>query len=83
MKIQKIGFALGSQKKTIKSLVSRNYERIIKTTGISKIFHVSDKEDIISLATKASKKVLSKEKKLMLLSLLLKPQNTTFHQIVF
>ena len=64
MKIQKIGFALGSQKKTIKSLVSRNYERIIKTTGISKIFHVSDKEDIISLATKASKKVLSKEKKI-------------------
>ena len=38
MKIQKIGFALGSQKKTIKSLVSRNYERIIKTTGISKFF---------------------------------------------
>lgn len=64
MKILKIDFALGSQKKTIKSLVNHNYKRIIKATGISKIFHVSDKEDIISLATKASKKVLNKEKKI-------------------
>tara|TARA_Y100000389_G_scaffold160828_1_gene163117 strand:+ start:1679 stop:2590 length:912 start_codon:yes stop_codon:yes gene_type:complete len=62
MKILKIDFALGSQKKSIKSLVSRNYERIIKATGISKIFHVSEKEDIVSLATKASKKVLNKGK---------------------
>jgi 3-oxoacyl-[acyl-carrier-protein] synthase III len=62
MKILKIGFALGSQKKTIKSLINKNYQKIIKTTGISKVFHVSSDEDIISLATKASKKVLKKEK---------------------
>ena len=62
MKILKIGVALGSQKKTIKDLIKKNYKKIIKTTGISKVFHATDKEDIISLATKASKKVLNKEK---------------------
>ena len=62
MKIHKIDFALGSQKKTIKSLVKKNYKKVINTTGISKTFHVSDEEDIISLAAKASKKVLKKDK---------------------
>ena len=62
MKILKIGFALGSQKIAIKSLINKNYQKIIKTTGISKVFHISGEEDIISLATKASKKVLKNEK---------------------
>jgi len=62
MKIHKIEFALGSQKNTVKSLVSKNFKKVINTTGISKVFHVSDKEDIISLAAKASKKVLRKDK---------------------
>jgi len=62
MKILKIGIALGSQKKLIKDLIKKNYQKVIKTTGISKVFHVSPEEDIISLATKASKKVLKSEK---------------------
>ena len=62
MKILKIGTALGSQKRLIKDITKKNYQKVIKTTGISKVFHVTDEEDIISLATKASKKVLKSEK---------------------
>ena len=62
MKILKIGVALGAQKKLVKDLIKKNYQKVIKTTGISKVFHVTRQEDIISLATKASKKVLGKEK---------------------
>ena len=62
MKILKIGTALGSKKIKIQDLIKKNYQKIIKTTGISKVFHVTAKEDIISLATKASKKVLKSEK---------------------
>lgn len=62
MKILKIGTALGSQKRLIKEIIKKNYQKVIKTTGISKVFHVSAEEDIISLATKASKKVLKSEK---------------------
>jgi 3-oxoacyl-[acyl-carrier-protein] synthase-3 len=62
MKILKIGFALGSQKIKVKSIIKKNYEKIVKTTGISKIFHVSNQEDIISLANKASKKVIKNNK---------------------
>ena len=63
MKILKIGVALGAQKKPIKELIKKNYQKVIKTTGISKVFHATSKEDIISLATKASKKVLKKDDK--------------------
>ena len=56
MKILKIGVALGSQKIPVKDLIKKNYKKVIKATGISKVFHVANKEDIISLATKASKK---------------------------
>ena len=62
MKILKIGTALGSQKRLIKDITKKNYQKVIKTTGISKVFHVTDEEDIINLATKASKKVLKSEK---------------------
>lgn len=62
MKILKIGVALGKQKLFVKDLVKKNYQKVIKATGISKVFHVSKEEDIISLAVKASKKVLKKEK---------------------
>ena len=62
MKILKIGTALGSKKIKIQDVIKKNYQKIIKTTGISKVFHVTAKEDIISLATKASKKVLKGEK---------------------
>lgn len=62
MKILRISFALGSQKIPIKSLINKNYQKIINTTGISRVFHISSEEDIISLATKASKKVLKNEK---------------------
>ncbi len=62
MKILKIGTALGSKKIKIQDVIKKNYQKIIKTTGISKVFHVTAKEDIISLATKASKKVLKREK---------------------
>ena len=60
MKIQNIGIALGSHKKLVKDLLKKNYQKVFKTTGISKVFHVSAEEDIISLATEASKKVLKK-----------------------
>ncbi|MDB9940751.1 ketoacyl-ACP synthase III [Candidatus Pelagibacter sp.] len=61
MKILKIGVALGTQKIKVKDIIKKNYQKVIKTTGISKVFHATNKEDIISLATKASKKVLKKE----------------------
>ena len=62
MKILKIGVAVGSQKILVKDLIKKNYKKVIKATGISKVYHVTNKEDIISLATKASKKVLKKDK---------------------
>ncbi len=62
MKIHKISIALGSKKILVKNLISKSYKKVIETTGISKVFHVATNEDIISLATKASKKVLNKKK---------------------
>jgi hypothetical protein len=56
MKIQKIGVALGGQKKKIKHFIKKNYNKVVKSTGISKVYHTTNKEDIITLATKASKK---------------------------
>ena len=61
MKIQNIGIALGSRKKLVKDLLKKNYKKVYKTTGISKVFHVSAEEDIISLATEASKKSFKKK----------------------
>ena len=62
MKIHKIGIALGSKKILIKNIIKKSYKKIIETTGISKVFHVGKNEDIVSLATKASKKVLNNKK---------------------
>ena len=39
----------------------KSYKKVIETTGISKVFHVGANEDIVSLATKASK-VLNNKK---------------------
>ncbi len=61
MKIQKIGVALGGQKKKIKHFIKKNYNKVVKSTGISKVYHTTNKEDIITLATKASKKVLKNQ----------------------
>ena len=61
MKIEKVGIALGGQKIKIKDLLNQNYKKVIETTGISQVYHSTDKEDIISLATKASKKVLKNQ----------------------
>ena len=61
MKIEKVGIALGGQKIKIKNLLNQNYKKVIETTGISQVYHSTDKEDIISLATKASKKVLKNQ----------------------
>ncbi len=61
MKIEKVGIALGEQKIKIKDLLNQNYKKVIETTGISQVYHSTDKEDIISLATKASKKVLKNQ----------------------
>ena len=65
MKIHKIGIALGSKKILVKNIIKKSYKKVIKTTGISKVFHVGANEDIVSLATKASKKVLNNKKILM------------------
>ena len=62
MKIRQIGIALGAKKILVKDLIKKNYKKVIETTGISKVFHVNEQEDIISLATKASKKVLKNQK---------------------
>ena len=64
MKINKISYALGSESVNIKSIAKKNYNKIIDTTGIPKIFKVSKNEDIITLALKAAKKVLVNEKKI-------------------
>ena len=64
MKIKKISYVLGSESVNIKSFAKKNYNKIIATTGISKIFKVSKNEDIITLALKAVKKILGKEKKI-------------------
>ena len=62
MKIQKVEYALGSNILDLKKYLGKNYKRVLETTGIKKTYHVSKKEDIISLALKASKKVLQGER---------------------
>ena len=62
MKIQKVEYALGSNIFDIKKYLGKNYKRVLETTGIKKTYHASRKEDIISLALKASKKVLQNER---------------------
>ena len=62
MKIQKVEYALGSNIFDIKKYLGKNYKRVLETTGIKRTYHASKKEDIISLALKASKKVLQNER---------------------
>ena len=63
MKIHKIGFALGSKAISIRSILGKSFQKVNKVTGISRVYHVSDNEDTVSLATKASKKVLNSNNK--------------------
>ena len=58
MKIEKVDYALGSNKLDLKKYLGKNFKRVFDTTGIKKTYHSSKNEDIISLATKASKKVI-------------------------
>lgn len=62
MKIKKIEYALGSNILNIKKFLGKDFKRVYKTTGIRHTHHVSKNEDIISLAIKASKKVLGQDK---------------------
>jgi len=62
MKIQKVEYALGSNILDLKKYLGKNYKRVLETTGIKKTYHASKNEDIISLALKASKKVLQRER---------------------
>ena len=62
MKIKRVEYALGSNVLDLKKYLGKSYKRVLETTGIKKTFHVSKKEDIITLALKASKKTLRKEK---------------------
>lgn len=64
MKIKNICYQLGSKKISINEFVKKNTKKIIQITGIDKVFHVSKKEDIITLAVKASKKAIKKDKKI-------------------
>ena len=58
MKIEKVDYALGSNKLDLKKYLGKNFKRVFDTTGIKKTYHSSKNEDIISIATKASKKVI-------------------------
>lgn len=62
MKIDKVGYALGSSKLDLKKYLGKNFYRVLKTTGIKKIYHSSKNEDIISLAVKAARKVIKNDK---------------------
>jgi 3-oxoacyl-[acyl-carrier-protein] synthase III len=62
MEIKKIAYAIGSKKNSIKNLSYKNYNKIIKITGIKNTFNVSNKEDIISLSVKAAKKIIKNDK---------------------
>ena len=62
MKIKKISHKLGGDKIFVKNLVPKSqYQNIIKTTGINRIYNCKKNEDIISLAYDASKKIIKKK----------------------
>ena len=79
MKIEKIDYALGSDSLDLKKYLGKNFKRVFETTGIKKTYRSSKSEDIITLAVKASKKLIKNNKDKDIDALILITQTPKFN----